>query len=34
LFEAPTAAQLAGKVQALILAEIERMSDAEAEAAL
>jgi amino acid adenylation domain-containing protein len=34
LFEAPTAALLAQKVEELILAQIERMSDAEAEAAL
>jgi enterobactin synthetase component F len=33
LFEAPTAALLAQKVEELILAQIERMSDAEAEAA-
>lgn len=34
LFEAPTAALLAAKVEDLILAQIEEMSDAEAEAAL
>lgn len=34
LFEAPTAASLAAKVEDLILAQIEEMSDAEAEAAL
>jgi len=34
LFEAPTAALLAAKVEDLILAQIENMSDAEAEAAL
>jgi amino acid adenylation domain-containing protein len=34
LFEAPTAALLAGKVEALIFAQIDEMSDAEAEAAL
>ncbi len=34
LFEAPTAALLAEKVEGLILAQIEEMSDAEAEAAL